>query len=215
MTGNSLLRRQFRYEYFNAALILIAVNGGFFLLRTLAPARVIYTFAMIPARVARDGALWQLFSYMFIHADLSHLFFNMLGLYFFGTQIERRMGSREFLLFYLVCGFAAGVFSFAAYWFSGAYLVVLLGASGAVYAVLLAFAVYFPTAVIYVMGIIPVRAPLLVTIYAGIEIFNQVAGRGGNVAHLTHLAGLGAAYAYFLIRLQINPLAIFLHRRRR
>ena len=169
---------------------------------------------MIPARVAAEGAVWQLFTYMFLHADVYHLLFNMLGLYFFGTQIEHRMGSREFLLFYFFSGLAAGVFSFAVYWFSGAYMIILLGASGAIYAVLLAFAVYYPNAVIYVMGIIPVRAPILVTIYAAIEIFNHVAGRSGGIAHLTHLAGLGAAFLYFVVRLRINPISVFLDRRR-
>jgi len=100
------------------------------------------------------------------------------------------------------------------YWFSGAYLVILLGASGAVFAVLLAFAVFFPQAVIFVMGIIPVRAPILVLIYAAIEIYSQVFNVGGGVAHLTHLAGLGAAYLYFLLRFRINPMDVFMNRRR-
>jgi membrane associated rhomboid family serine protease len=176
-------------------------------------AKLLETFAMVPYLV-RMGRVWQLVTYMFLHWDLGHLFFNMLGLFFFGVQVERHMGSKEFLLFYLLCGFIAGLFSFGAYMFSGAYGIVLLGASGAIYAVLLAFAVFFPRADIYVFGIIPVRAPILVLIYAGIEIFNQVAGRRGGVAHLTHLAGFGAAYLYLLIRFRINPLSVFLDNRR-
>lgn len=209
----SVLRRPFRYEFSNAALIIIGINVLVFLFSNAAP-RFVYTFAMIPAKVILEGSVWQLFTYMFLHANLSHLFFNMLGLFFFGTQIERQMGSREFLLFYLLSGLVAGVFSFAVYWLTGSYLVILLGASGAIYAVLLAFAVYFPHAIIYVMGIIPVRAPILVLIYAGIELFNQVFGSRGGVAHLTHLAGFGAAWLYFVIRLRINPLSVFLDRRR-
>ena len=123
------------------------------------------------------------------------------------------MGSSEFLLFYLFSGLIAGLFSFVVYYLSGAYGIILLGASGAIYAILLAFAVFFPHAMIYVMGIIPVRAPVLVMIYAGIEIFSQVFNVQGGVAHLTHLAGLAAAWVYLRVRLRIDPLAVFLNRR--
>jgi membrane associated rhomboid family serine protease len=208
------IRRSFRYEYFNATLIIIGINVLCFVFKTMAVKQAIYYFTMIPARVILDGTYWQFLTYMFFHADLSHLLFNMLGLFFFGTQVEQRVGSREFLLFYLLSGVVAGVFSFIVYYFTGAYYVVLLGASGAIYAILLAFAVFFPEAVVYVMGIIPVRAPILVLIYAAIEIFSQVFNMGGGVAHLTHLAGLGAAYVYFLLRFRINPLDVFLNRRR-
>jgi membrane associated rhomboid family serine protease len=208
------VRKPLRYEYFNAALILIVINVVCFFFSTLSPRTAYYYFSMIPARVVGDGAFWQVFTYMFFHANISHLLFNMLGLFFFGFQIEQRMGSREFLLFYLLSGLAAGVFSLAVYIATGAYGVILIGASGAIYAVLLGFAVYYPHAQIYVMGIIPVRAPILVMIYAGIELFSHVFNVRGGVAHLTHLAGLGAAWLYFLIRLRIDPLSVFLDRRR-
>ncbi|MDR1933037.1 MAG: rhomboid family intramembrane serine protease [Spirochaetales bacterium] len=209
------MRRPLRYEFYNAALIIILVNTGFFIIFAIGSgrmsARLLETFALIPGMV-RSGSLWQLITYMFLHWDFSHLLFNMLGLFFFGIQIEHHMGSREFLLFYFVCGFAAGLFSFAVYTLTGTYAVVLIGASGAIYGVLLAFAAFFPRAEIYVFGIFPIRAPLLVMIYAGIEIFNQVFGRGGNVAHLTHLAGLAAAYVYLLVRYRINALRVFFDR---
>jgi membrane associated rhomboid family serine protease len=209
------MRRPFRYEFFNAAVIIILFNVGIFIVFTIGSGgmqdRILRTFALIPALV-RTGSLWQLFTYMFLHWDMQHIFFNMLGLFFFGVQIERYMGSREFLLFYFVCGFAAGVFSFAAYMVSGTYWIVLIGASGAIYGVLLAFAAFFPRAEIYVFGIIPVRAPILVLLYAGIEIFSQVAGRGGSAAHLTHLAGFAAAYVYLLVRYRLNALKAFFDR---
>jgi membrane associated rhomboid family serine protease len=80
-----------------------------------------------------------------------------------------------------------------------------VGASGAIYAVLLAYSVLYPTSVIFLFGILPVRAPYLVIGYALIELFNQVFGRVGGVAHLTHLAGLAIAYLYFVVRLRISP----------
>jgi membrane associated rhomboid family serine protease len=208
-------RRPLRYEFFNAAIIIILLNAGVFLIFSIGSgrmqARMLETFALIPGFVM-TGSFWQLITYMFLHWDISHLFFNMLGLFFFGVQIERQMGSREFLLFYFVCGFAAGLFSFAAYIFSGAYGIVLIGASGAIYGVLLAFAAFFPRADIYVFGIIPVRAPILVLIYAGIEIFSQMRGSRSGVAHLTHLAGFAAAYIYLLLRYRINAIKVFFNR---
>lgn len=152
---------------------------------------------------------------MFTHANISHIFFNMLGLFFFGTQVERRIGSSEFLLFYLLTGFLAGLFSFIVYTLTGMYGAVLLGASGAIFAVLLAFAVYFPYANIYIMGIIPVKAPLLVIGYTAIELFSQLLSINSGVAHLTHLAGFVFAFFYFLIRLNINPIEVFRGGRRR
>jgi membrane associated rhomboid family serine protease len=119
------------------------------------------------------------------------------------------MGSHEFLLFYLLSGVLAGLFSFVVYQFTGQYNVYLLGASGAVYAVLLAFATYFPTSRIYVMGIIPIRAPILVLIFTAIAVFSQVFNYRNSVAHLTHLAGFGIAYLYFLTRFGINPFGVF------
>ena len=211
------MRRPFRYEFFNAALIIILFNAGIFLLFSLSSpytqSRILRTFALIPVLV-RSGSLWQLVSYMFLHGNMSHLFFNMLGIFFFGTQIERHMGSKEFLLFYFVCGTVAGLFSFAVYMLSGVQGIVLIGASGAIYGILLAFAAFFPHAEIYVFGIIPIRAPILVIIYACIEIFNQVAGTREGVAHLTHLAGFAAAYVYLLLRYRINALHVFFGRRR-
>jgi membrane associated rhomboid family serine protease len=147
---------------------------------------------------------------MFVHGGLTHILFNMLGLFFFGTQVEQRMGSYEFLLFYMFTGVLAGLFSLGFYAATGNYMVFLVGASGAVFGVLLAFATFFPEAMIYVFGIIPIRAPILVLGYTAIELFSQFSGAGGNVAHFTHLAGFAFAYLYFLLRLRVNPIRVFL-----
>ncbi len=205
---SSIIRRPVAYRYYNAALALIAVNLFIFLITAIIPNAKVY-LSLIPGLVIQEHAYWQFLTYMFTHADISHILFNMLGLFFFGVQVERRMGSSEFLLFYLICGIGAGLFSFLIYWLSGSYLVILLGASGAVYAVLLAFAVFYPYANIYVMGLIPVRAPLLVLIYTAIELFSQFFSLRSGIAHLTHLAGFGFAFLYFLIRLGINPITVF------
>ncbi|ADK79454.1 rhomboid family intramembrane serine protease [Sediminispirochaeta smaragdinae] len=214
MDNRSIIRRPFRYRYYNAAFGIIIVNIVFFVFNTISPQSRYYT-ALIPGLIIGKGFYWQFFTYMFTHANISHIFFNMLGLFFFGTQVERRIGSSEFLLFYLLTGFLAGLFSFIVYTLTGMYGAVLLGASGAIFAVLLAFAVYFPYANIYIMGIIPVKAPLLVIGYTAIELFSQLLSINSGVAHLTHLAGFVFAFFYFLIRLNINPIEVFRGGRRR
>ena len=205
----SIIKQQFTYRYYNAAFIIIGINILVFFINTIFPSSRGY-FALNPVLVLKHGFVWQLVTYMFSHAGISHILFNMLGLFFFGVQIERRMGSSEFLLFYLLTGVLAGGFSLAVYWFTGNYQVWLLGASGAVFAVLLAFATFFPDARIFVFGIIPMKAPILVTVYAAIELFSQVTSANSGVAHLTHLAGFGFAFLYFVTRLDVNPVKVFL-----
>lgn len=203
MPGKSLIRRQFRYSWFNATLYLIAANILSFAISYIFPQVKAY-MALSPFAVI-SGFVWQPVTYMFAHANLSHLFVNMLGLFFFGTQVERRMGSREFLLFYFITGVLAGLASFAIYAATGAWYTMLLGASGALFAVLLAFAILEPDAMIYLYGILPIRAPLMVTGYAVIEMVSQFFGSGSSVAHLTHLAGFLWAGLYFPVRFGINP----------
>jgi membrane associated rhomboid family serine protease len=151
------------------------------------------------------GWVWTFVTYMFVHGGFSHILFNMLALFIFGTQVERYMGSREFLSFYFITGALAGVFSFVVYYFTGSYRVVLLGASGAIFAVELAYAVFFPDSIIYLWGILPLRAPVMVLGFTALELFSSVFGLNQGVAHLTHLAGFGFAWLYFVIRFGINP----------
>jgi len=151
---------------------------------------------------------WQFITYMFLHSNKSHVFFNMIGLLVFGLPLEKAIGSREFTLFYFVTGALSGVFSYLLYKFTGNYGVVLLGASGAIYAVLFAYAVFFPRSIIYIWGLIPVPAPILVLIYAIIELGSQLFTTS-NVAHMTHLFGFLAAWLYFVIRMRIHPLKIW------
>lgn len=203
MARQSLIRKPFRFVYFNATLYLIAANIALFAAGYVFP-DFKFAMALNPAAVL-SGRAWQVFTYMFAHADLSHLAVNMLGLFFFGTQVERSMGSKEFLLFYALTGIAAGIVSLAIFMATSAWYTVLLGASGAVFAVLLAFAILNPQAMIYIYGIIPVRAPYLVAGYAAIEILSQMFSFRASVAHFTHLAGFGIAWIYFVTRFGINP----------
>ena len=204
--------KPFPYNYNNYLFILIGINFFVFVLTSIRPDLISY-LAMNPILVTRGNAYWQFLTYMFAHAGTQHIVFNMLALFFFGIQVERTMGSSEFLLFYFFCGLAAGIFSFFIYFTTGQYRVFLLGASGVVYAVLLAFAVYYPYSTIYIMGILPVKAVYLVIGYTVIELFSHITNPFSGVAHLTHLAGFAFAYIYFMFRLGINPADVFFRRR--
>jgi membrane associated rhomboid family serine protease len=151
------------------------------------------------------GWIWTFITYMFVHGGFSHILFNMFALYIFGVQVERRMGSREFLLFYFVTGALAGVFSFIVYYMTGSYMVILMGASGAIFAVELAYAVFFPDSINYLWGILPLRAPVLVLGFTAIELFSSIFRANSGVAHLTHLAGFAFAWLYFVVRFGIDP----------
>ena len=146
---------------------------------------------------------------MFMHGSWSHLLGNMIGLLFFGLYIERQMGSKEFLLFYLICGLFCGGVSLGFYVLFGYWQVLLVGASGAIYAVLLLFAVIFPRSTVFIMGMIPVPAPILVAIYAGIAVFEQFFGMNQGVAHMTHLSGFAAAWLFCLVRYGVNPIKVW------
>jgi len=208
MRSPSIINRRFKDNtYKNVTLVIVVINAILYLVTEFIYPRATIYLAMIPSLVLR-GWLWQFVTYMFVHSGFSHILFNMLSLYIFGSMVEKRIGSKEFLLFYLLTGTLSGVVSFISYVLAGTN-VILVGASGAIYGVLLMFAVFFPYSLIYVFGILPVRAPVLVIVYALIELYSQVFGRGGNIAHLAHLSGLVIAYLYCRIRMRINPIEVF------
>jgi membrane associated rhomboid family serine protease len=201
----NFLRKPFRYRNDNIVYVLIGLNIAVFFAARFLDLPLVYFFSMVPGLVAGRGWIWQFATYMFIHGSLSHLLFNMFALFVFGLQVERRMGSREFLLFYMATGILAGFFSFIVYALSGNWRIFLMGASGAIFAVQLAYASLFPEAVIYIWGILPLRAPVMVLVFTALEIFSLITGMGGNVAHFTHLAGFAFGWIYFLARFGINP----------
>ena len=206
----NILHKKFSYSFNYATLIIVAVNvAAFILTGSGRNANFQYLFGLQPILFTRAHYYWQLLTYMFMHGSWSHLLGNMIGLLFFGVYIEKQLGSKEFLLFYLLCGILCGAASLAIYLAAGFYGVLLVGASGAVYAVLLLFAVIFPRATVFIMGIVPAPAPLLVAIYAGIAVFEQVFGMNQGVAHMTHLSGFAAAWIYCLVRYGVNPIKVW------
>jgi membrane associated rhomboid family serine protease len=191
-------------QFGSMTMVLIGITIAVFALQQLVPMTSAF-LAMNPLAVVGNKWVWQVFTYMFAHGNIGHLLFNMFALFMFGTQVERAMGSGEFLCYYLITGFLAGAFSLGVYCAAGSYMVWLLGASGAVFAVQLAFAAFYPNAVISLWGILPLRAPIMVLGFTVLELASSLFGFQSGVAHLTHLAGFGFGWAYLVIRFKQNP----------
>ncbi len=128
--------------------------------------------------------IWQLFTYMFMHSSFSHLFFNMFALWMFGYILENFWGSRRFLFYYLVCGVGAGLCNILVPGWG-----LTVGASGAVYGVLLAFGMMFPEERIYLYFLMPIKAKWFVIGYAAIELLEGIFVSDG-IAHFAHLGGM-------------------------
>lgn len=201
-------RQYFSYSFKFSFLILVLINCLIFIVTTAFPTLSLI-LGLSPVLILTHKWLWQFVTYMFIHGSLPHLFSNMLGLLFFGYAVERLLGTKEFLLFYFTCGILSSLLSFLYYTITGQFITLLIGASGALYAVLFAYAVLLPSSSLYIWGILPIPSVILVLIYAAFELIEAFFNTSSNVAHFTHLFGFLAAFLYFLLRLKVNPLKVF------
>lgn len=186
-----------------AIKLLIIANVTIFLITALSPTLELVVngnFGLQPRAIFENLRIWQPATYMFLHAGIFHILFNMLMLWMFGVELERMWGSRYFTKFYFVSGVGAALttvgLSLTPLPFAeGLYHSLTIGASGAIYGVLLAYALYFPHRPIYLYFVFPIPARYFVLILGGIALVSSTRG-GGGVAHLTHLGGLVAAYLY-------------------
>ena len=187
---------------------LIGANVAMFFVQFLFPI-VTDALGLHPAFVVRSFWVWQLATYMFLHGGLFHILFNMLALWMFGTELERIWGTRYFLKFYFVTGIGAGVLtvliSLLPFGFAEQLLHVnIIGASGAIYGLLLAYALYFPDRPILLV-IFPVPAKIAVAILGLIAFYSSL-NESGGVANATHVGGLLVGYL-FLKGARMHPLS--------
>ena len=172
--------------------------------------------------LASDFQIYQFFTYMFLHGGFTHIFFNMFALWMFGSVIERVWGPKKFIFYYIACGIGAGITqelvqyatytieSISAYQYvnaggvqmtTDAYinLWTTIGASGAVYGILLAFGMIFPNERLFIIPFpFPIKAKWLIVGYIAIELFSAMTGPGDGVAHMAHLGGM--LFGFLLIR---------------
>jgi membrane associated rhomboid family serine protease len=150
-------------------------------------------FGLNPAQVWYRYALWQLGTYIFLHGGITHILFNLLALWMFGGELENYWGSKKFLRYFFFCGIGASVFTVL---FLRHHSMLIIGASGAIYGILLAFGWLFPNRPIYIYFLFPIPAKYFVIIFGLIEFYSSAGGIGSGVAHLTHLGGLLAGLIY-------------------
>ena len=171
--------------------------------------------------MASDFRPWQLLTYMFMHGNFSHLFFNMFALWMFGNTLENIWGTKRFLIFYILCGLGAGLMQEGVQYIEyvtslshyqnvnmggsiipmGQYLnyMTTVGASGAIYGLLLAFGMMFPNSMIYLYFVMPIKAKWFVIGYAVIELLTGIFATSDGVAHFAHLGGMLVGLIILLI----------------
>jgi len=190
---------------------IIAANVVMFVASALFPRLgLLYLLGLVPQQVVENFGLWRLATYMFLHGGVFHILFNMLALWMFGAELERVWGTRYFLKFYFVTGIGAGfltmIFSLLPFGFAQQlYAADVIGASGAIYGLLLAYGMYFPDRPIYMYFVFPIPAKIFVAIMGGIALLSSL-GDAGGVANATHLGGLVVGYL-FLKSSRIHPLS--------
>lgn len=188
------------------ALIIACV--GAFLLQHIAGGEMIGIFGLTPLLVWKKGFLWQIVTYMFMHGDIFHLLWNMLALYMFGSEMERQWGSSFFLKYFFVTGIGAGFFTLC---LTPAMPIPTVGASGAIYGILLAYALYYPNRIIYFYFLFPIKVKYFVLIIGLLTFYFSFMQMGGNIAHLAHLGGMVCGLLYLRPEFVTFHLRPFIH----
>ena len=174
----------------NVAVYVVMFLGG----KTLYDG-IVGAFGLSPGALISRFAVWQVVTYLFVHASFSHAFFNMLTLYFVGVELERMWGTKYFTRYYFASGLGAGLTQVFLSLFSDQFLRPTVGASGAIFGLLLAYAMYFPTRMFLVFFVFPIQARYFVMILGGMSLLFSLGG-GSGVAHTAHLGGLISGYFY-------------------
>ncbi len=175
---------------------LILINVAFFLLQIVSPLGGIVTgYGALWPLGSGNFEIWQPISYMFLHGGFMHIFFNMFALWMFGAEIENYWGTRQFTIYYFVCGVGAAIINMIATFGDN---IPTVGASGAVFGILLAFGMMFPNRYIFLYFLFPIKAKYFIAGFAAIEFFSTF-NINSNVAHFAHLGGMVIGFIYIKI----------------
>ncbi len=191
--------RSFSHEPMNFKIIppaikgLLIANVAVFFLSFLVGSQFYDLFGLVPQRLIHNRWIWQPFTYLFIHGGFFHLLFNLFALWMFGMPVESQWGRNEFLKYYFICGLGAAL---ASVLLSPGSSTPVIGASGPVYGMLVAFAMLYPEAVIYLYFFIPVKAKHLAIIFGVIEFFSGYSNSSPGIANFAHLGGMVTGYVY-------------------
>ena len=201
----------------DAIKILISINFIVYVFQSLAGKEEIFfrLFGLVPNAFISELMLWQPFTYMFFHAPfyssigISHILLNMLGLWVFGRELEQTWGKEKFLKYYFLTGIGSGLITFLFQMDSSN---PVIGASGAVYGILLAYGLSYPNRMLYIWGLIPVRSMWLVIIMGLIAFFGLL-GKADGISHITHISGMLIGYILLKNKLNISDVLFSLRKK--
>ena len=181
----------------NGVKLLLIINISVFVLMELSGQENILfqIFGLVPRAVFHEYKFWQTFTYLFVHGGFFHILFNMFVLWMFGKDLEVDWGKIEFLIFYFVCGIGSGLITVLANINSP---VVIVGASGAVYGVLVAYGFTYPNRIVYLYGVLPLKVKYMVLGFGIIAFFASLSAAQSKVSHITHLSGMIIGIIYIL-----------------
>ncbi|MBN2653088.1 MAG: rhomboid family intramembrane serine protease [Spirochaetales bacterium] len=204
----NLNKRVFPYRTYNLFFLIILINLGVFVASIIAKEHFVNNYIGMNKDALLGLELYRFFSYMFAHGDFQHFLFNMIGLFFFGYYVEEKIGSYSFLFFYIIAGLFSGIISYLFYILVFNQSILLVGASGSVYAVMTAFIVLYADLRINFFGLIRSNVAIIVGLYMLLGLAQQALsslGRSSDVAIIAHLAGMGFCFLYCFFVLNINP----------
>lgn len=184
---------------------IIMINVVIFGIQEFTQNRYSGYFAIIPELIAKKGMVWQVFTYMFLHGDYKHILFNMYAVFIFGITLEQVWGPKLFLKYYFFCGVGAGLSIFVINYLTGNVYVPTIGASGAVFGLLVAFGLLFPESEILLFFILPIKAKYFVLLYGMLELYLELSGSQDGISHIGHLGGIVFGLIFFVVFLKIRP----------
>ncbi len=194
-----------------AVRVLILINGAIFVLQELLRISLAPVFGLVPNEVVRHIAVWQLITYMFLHGGFLHVAFNMFALWMFGSQLEQTWGTKRFVRYYFITGVGAGLINIA---FNVGSSIPTIGASGAIFGLLLAYGVTFPNNLVLLYFFIPIKAKYFVMIFAALEFLMARSYTMDGVAHFAHLGGMAIGLLYLKGGVLLHPLRSGFRRKR-
>ncbi|NOZ07972.1 MAG: rhomboid family intramembrane serine protease [FCB group bacterium] len=197
--------RKPKFTFSPGVKLLLLVNFGIFILVELSGIRgtIFRTLGLVPVKVIQHGYLWQPLTYLFLHAGWLHIGVNMFVLWMFGNELEKVWGQREFLKYYFIAGIGAGLFTAI---LTRSSHIPVVGASGAIYGLLLAYGLLYPNRQVYLYFLVPVKMKYVVAGLAAVAFFASLTPGQSPVSHLTHLSGMGIGFLY----LRRKPLLRFI-----
>ena len=192
---------------------LLIINMVVFILMALSGEKsfLFHSFGLVPSLVWQKLKFWQLFTYLFVHGDLLHILLNMLMLWVCGQDLETQWGKKEFFIFYFICGIGAGLITVL---FDLRSITPIVGASGAIYGLLVAYGLTYPNRILLLYGLVPIKAKYVVLGFGIVAFLASLSTNQSNISHITHLSGMMIGFIIIHFNLSWGGLRVWFVRLR-